>query len=89
MNLLLGLIEPTRGAVRLGSHALSDFELRRRMQRAIESLPDEQRTAFVLRMENELSVEDIAAVTGVPTAPVPWLIPAVVQDVRSVLVSTR
>lgn len=46
-------------------HALSDFEWRRRMQRAIESLPDEQRTAFVLRMENELSVEDIAAVTGV------------------------
>ncbi|HXP00986.1 MAG TPA: RNA polymerase sigma factor [Luteibacter sp.] len=46
-------------------HALSDFELRRRMQRAIESLPDEQRTAFVLRMENELSLEDIAAVTGV------------------------
>ena len=35
------------------------------MQRAIESLPDEQRTAFVLRMENELSLEDIAAVTGV------------------------
>ena len=46
-------------------HALSDFEIRRRMQRAIESLPDEQRTAFVLRMENELSLEDIAAVTGV------------------------
>jgi len=46
-------------------HALSDFEQRRRMQRAIESLPDEQRTAFVLRMENELSLEDIAAVTGV------------------------
>jgi RNA polymerase sigma factor (sigma-70 family) len=46
-------------------HALSDVELRRRMQRAIASLPDEQRTAFVLRMENELSLEDIAAVTGV------------------------
>jgi RNA polymerase sigma-70 factor (ECF subfamily) len=43
----------------------STFERHRRMQRAIESLPDEQRTAFVLRMENELSVEDIASVTGV------------------------
>lgn len=46
-------------------HALSDFELRRRMQRAIDRLPDEQRTVFVLRMENELSLEDIAIVTGV------------------------
>ncbi|GAA0905937.1 RNA polymerase sigma factor [Rothia nasimurium] len=46
-------------------HALSDFELRRRMQLAMESLPDEQRTAFVLRMENELSIEEIATVTGV------------------------
>lgn len=46
-------------------HALSDFELRRRMQRAIESLPDDQRTAFVLRMENELSLEEIATITGV------------------------
>lgn len=45
--------------------ALSNFELRRRMQRAIERLPDEQRTAFVLRMENELSIDDIAAITGV------------------------
>ncbi|HEV7778400.1 MAG TPA: RNA polymerase sigma factor [Luteibacter sp.] len=44
---------------------LSEFERRRRMQRAIESLPDEQRIAFLLRMENELSVEDIAEVTGV------------------------
>jgi len=46
-------------------HALSDFELRRRMQQAIESLPDDQRTTFVLRMENELSIEDIASITGV------------------------
>jgi RNA polymerase sigma-70 factor (ECF subfamily) len=46
-------------------HVLSEFERRRRMQRAIEKLPDEQRTAFVLRMENELSVDDIAEVTGV------------------------
>jgi len=45
--------------------ALSEFELRRRMQQAIESLPDDQRETFVLRMEYELSLEDIAAITGV------------------------
>lgn len=46
-------------------HVLSEFERRRRLQRAIEQLPDEQRTAVLLRLENELSVEDIAEVTGV------------------------
>jgi len=44
---------------------LSDFERRRRLQLAIEQLPDEQRTAVLLRLEHELSVEDIAEVTGV------------------------
>ncbi|WP_114241494.1 RNA polymerase sigma factor [Dyella sp. C9] len=44
---------------------LSEFERRRRLQQAIEALPDEQRTAVLLRMENELSVEEIAQVTGV------------------------
>jgi len=46
-------------------HVLSDFERHRRLQRAIESLPDEQRTAVLLRLENDLSVEEIAEVTGV------------------------
>jgi len=46
-------------------HALSDFEQRRRLQRAIEQLPDEQRTAVLLRLEQELSLEEIADVTGV------------------------
>lgn len=46
-------------------HALSEFELRRRMQQAIDSLPDDQRETFVLRMEYELSLEEIAAITGV------------------------
>lgn len=45
--------------------ALSDFEQRRRLQRAIEQLPDEQRTAVLLRLEQELSLEEIADVTGV------------------------
>lgn len=46
-------------------HLLSEFERRRRLQLAIEQLPDEQRTAVLLRLENELSVEEIAEVTGV------------------------
>lgn len=46
-------------------HVLSDFERRRRLQLAIEQLPDEQRTAVLLRLENDLSVEEIADVTGV------------------------
>lgn len=46
-------------------HALSDFERRRTLQRAIEQLPDEQRTAVLLRLEHELSLEEMAEVTGV------------------------
>jgi len=46
-------------------HVWSEFERRRRLQRAIEDLPEEQRTAVLLRLENELSVEEIAQVTGV------------------------
>jgi RNA polymerase sigma-70 factor (ECF subfamily) len=46
-------------------HALSEFERRRHLQRAIEQLPHEQRTALLLRLEQELSLEEIAAVTGV------------------------
>ena len=45
-------------------HAWSDFERRRHLQRAIEQLPDEQRTAILLRLEQELSLEEIAEVTG-------------------------
>ncbi|MGA8278182.1 MAG: RNA polymerase sigma factor [Rhodanobacteraceae bacterium] len=45
--------------------SLSAFEQRRRLQLALENLPDEQRGVFVLRMEQELSLDDIAAITGV------------------------
>ena len=45
-------------------HALSEFERRRNLQRAIEQLPDEQRTTVLLRLERELSLEEIAEVTG-------------------------
>lgn len=46
-------------------HVLSDFEQRRRLQLALDKLPDEQRTVFLLRMEQEMGLEDIAAITGV------------------------
>ncbi|GAB3041335.1 RNA polymerase sigma factor [Oleiagrimonas citrea] len=44
--------------------ALSTFEQRRRLQRALEHLPDEQRTVFLLRMEKGLGLEEIATITG-------------------------
>lgn len=43
---------------------LSDFEQRRRLQLAMESLPDEQREVLQLRLEHELSLEEIGDITG-------------------------
>jgi RNA polymerase sigma factor (sigma-70 family) len=43
---------------------LSEFEQRRRLQLALETLPDDQREAFVLRMESGLALADIAQITG-------------------------
>ena len=45
--------------------ALSDFEQRRRLQQALEELPDDQRIALQLRLEQELPLEEIAGITGV------------------------
>jgi len=45
-------------------HVLSEFEQRRRLQLALEALPDDQREAFVLRMEGGLGLAEIAQVTG-------------------------
>lgn len=44
---------------------LSEFEQRRRLQRALEELPDEQREVLLLRLEQELTLEEIGAITGV------------------------
>jgi RNA polymerase sigma-70 factor (ECF subfamily) len=44
---------------------LSQFEQRRRLQRALETLPQEQREAFLLRAEAGLGLEEIAETTGV------------------------
>ena len=43
---------------------LSDFEQRRRLQIALDALPDEQRVAFLLRMESGLGLDEIARITG-------------------------
>jgi RNA polymerase sigma factor (sigma-70 family) len=43
---------------------LSEFEQRRRLQLAIEELPDEQREVVLLRLEQELSLEEIGEITG-------------------------
>ncbi|MDQ3268965.1 MAG: RNA polymerase sigma factor [Pseudomonadota bacterium] len=44
---------------------LSEFEQRRRLQRALDELPQEQREVVLLRLEQELSLEQIGAITGV------------------------
>ena len=44
---------------------LSDFEQRRRLQLAMEELPEEQREVLILRLEQELNLEEIGAITGV------------------------
>jgi RNA polymerase sigma-70 factor (ECF subfamily) len=44
---------------------LSEFEQRRGMQLALDELPDEQREVILLRLEQELTLEEIGAITGV------------------------
>lgn len=44
---------------------LSRFEEQRRLQHALTELPDEQRIVLQLRLEQELSLEEIGEITGV------------------------
>lgn len=44
---------------------LSEFQLRRRVQLALAELPEDQRIAVRLRIEQEFSLEQIADITGV------------------------
>jgi RNA polymerase sigma factor (sigma-70 family) len=44
---------------------LSAFEERRRLQMALDELPEEQREVVLLRLEQELSLEEIGEMTGV------------------------
>lgn len=50
---------------RTPEHEMSTFEVRRRLQLAMERLPDEQRVVIALRLDQELSLEDIGRITGV------------------------
>lgn len=50
---------------RTPEHAVSEFERRRWLQLALEDLPDEQREVVLLRLEQELSLEEIGRITGV------------------------
>jgi RNA polymerase sigma factor (sigma-70 family) len=44
---------------------LSEFEQRRQLQVALDALPPEQREVVLLRLEQELTLEEIGEVTGV------------------------
>jgi RNA polymerase sigma-70 factor (ECF subfamily) len=44
---------------------LSAFEERRRLQLALEELPAEQKEVVLLRLEQELTLEQIGEITGV------------------------
>jgi RNA polymerase sigma factor (sigma-70 family) len=44
---------------------LSEFEQRRRLQVALDALPPEQREVVLLRLEQELTLEEIGTITGV------------------------
>lgn len=44
---------------------LSDFEQRRQLQLALDELPLEQREVVLLRLEQELTLEEIGEITGV------------------------
>lgn len=44
---------------------LSEFEQRRRLQLALDELPDEQREVLLLRLEQELTLEEIGEIAGV------------------------
>lgn len=46
-------------------HRLSQFEQRRQLQLALETLPPEQREVVLLRLEQELTLEEIGVITGV------------------------
>lgn len=44
---------------------LSQFEQRRDLQRALDALPEEQREVLILRLEQELTLDEIGQITGV------------------------
>lgn len=57
------------------------------MRHVIQDLPDAQREALSLRLENELSYEEIAAVTNVPVGTVRSRLHGAVRRLRAMLVA--
>jgi RNA polymerase sigma-70 factor (ECF subfamily) len=64
------LVTPLSSPAEAPDAAASRAELRRLLERHIDGLPEQFRTAFVLREVEELSVEEAAAALGVPEATV-------------------
>jgi RNA polymerase sigma-70 factor, ECF subfamily len=62
--------EMTETPVEQPDAAASRGEVRRMLERNIDALPDQFRTAFILREVEELSVDEAAACLGVPAATV-------------------
>lgn len=56
---------PADDVERAPERVLSQFERQRQLRMAIAALPDEQRQAVLLRLDQELSLEEIGGVTGV------------------------
>ena len=64
------LAAPSGAAPEAPDQAASRAEVRRLLERHIDGLPEQFRTAFVLREVEELSVEEAATALGVPEATV-------------------
>ena len=64
---------------------LSDFQQRRQLQLAIERLPDAQRHAMLLRLEHDLSLEEIAEITNTPRETVKTRLRYATQRIREEL----
>lgn len=62
-ELALNLVENEQEA--RPDQILSEFQQARQLQSALRALPDDQREAFLMRVETGLSIEEIAEATGV------------------------
>jgi len=57
--------DPSPDASESPERLLTEFERRRRLRDAVATLPPEQRHAVLLRLDQELPLEDIGRITGV------------------------
>lgn len=60
-----GLIESSHATDATPEKELSEFETRRRLRMALDELPEEQRAVILMRLEEELTLEEIGTVVGV------------------------